>query len=278
VNNLPTELDPDANAVVLKEHHFLSEDHSSASFLLENRSSKAILSFTLILEYRTTTGNHGLSIVYEGQLDGQKDASDRRLPAESVDLLRQPIAAKGREWISGQSPYILPDCPSSARLTMLDINYVDHSNFRWSTVGWRTMPLLSEYPDYLAIPDSRIWKDEYYYFLAQVDRGGRLKVVTPFPPTTNVPSDSVQDGLKRFSFSPTLRDDVPEEATILLIVQFHWIRGPNDPRKTVTPKHETSRVAVLIDLAPRNSLDEDWYFYYGGGRGYKTTRPSLREE
>jgi hypothetical protein len=278
VDDLVTEISPDAGAIALREHHFLSENYSAASFFLENKASKDILNLTLILEYRTTAGDHTLSIVYQGRLDGEKDVPDPPLPAESVTTLDRRITPGQRARISGQSPYILPECPSSARLTMLDIQYADHSNYRWTSGGWRAMPLLSDYPDYLVIPDSKLWKADRYYFLARVDRTGHFEVTAPFPPTTDVPSASLQENLRRLSFSPTLRDDKPEDATILLIVRFHRTAEATHPLKTVRPVLATNRTAVFVDLAPRNSLEVDWYFYYGGGRGYKTTRASLREK
>jgi len=278
VDHLVTEIPPDAGSIALQEQHFLSENHSVASFFLENRAPKDIINFTLILEYRTKEGHHTLSIVYEGRPAGQKDVSDQLLPAESVATLQEPIMHGYGAWISGQSPYTLPECPSSARLTMLDIQYADHSKSRWNSEGWRAMPLLSDYPDYLAISDSKLWKSDSYYFSARVDRAGKLKEIAPFPPTTGVPSVSVQENLTKLQFSPTLRDGMPDETTILLIVRFHRAGERIDPLKAVMPEVATDATLVFIDLGPRNSTEEDWYFYYGGGRGYNPTRASLREK
>jgi hypothetical protein len=278
VDHLATEIPPDAGAIGLTEHHFLSENHSVASFFLENKASKDILNFTLILEYRTINGDRALSIVYQGRLSEQRDSTDSPIHAESLHTLERPISPGRAARITGESPYVLAQCPSYAQLTMLDIHYADHSSYQWNSGEWRTMPLLSDYPDYLSIPDSKLWRAEYYYFLARVDSAGQLKVIAPFPPTTEVPSASLQESLKKFSFFPTLRDAKAEDATILLIVRFHRAGEIIDPIKELRSESAAKRTTVFLDLVARNSLEEDWYFYYGGGRGFKTTRASLREK
>ena len=173
VDDLHTQVPPDVGAIALKNHDFSSGDYSAAVFLLENRSSKEIAHFTLALEYQTKEGDNPLSIVFGGSF--AKQGLDQAIPAQYVQPLPNHFVPGRKERISGQSPYTLPGCPISARLTMLDIQYDDGSHYAWNSSGWWTEPLLSDYPDYLAIPDSKIWTSERYYFLAKVSPEGQLR-------------------------------------------------------------------------------------------------------
>jgi hypothetical protein len=96
-------------------------------------------------------------------------------------VLPRSILSGQKEQISGQSPYVLPGCPVSARLTMLDIRYVGQAHYRWDSAGKWTEPLLSDYPYYLSIPDSTMWSLEQYYFVAHINREGRLQEVDALP-------------------------------------------------------------------------------------------------
>jgi hypothetical protein len=277
VEDLPIQVPPDVDAIALSNQSFLSEHRSAASLLLENRASKQILHYSLVLEYQTSRGGPRLSIVFAGAA-ATAQTPYQPVPAEYLNSLVHPVAPGQKEWVSGQSPYTLPECASSARLTMLDIRYDDGSNYRWESSDWRTEPLLSDYPNYLSIPDSKAWTSDEYYFVARVSRQGQLGEIEPFPPTSIVPSNSVAENLKKWTFFPALRNGKPQDALLILIVRFHRASPEKQASKSLPGEQAMTRATALVELYPRNPLEQDWYFQFGTGQGYEKSGRSLREK
>ena len=268
---IPIQVPPDISAVSLSNLRFAAWNSLDASFFIENRAAKEITYLTIVLEYRMKKGAYSLAVVYEAAPDTIQP-SDYRIPAEYVQPLPRPILPGQKKRISGSSPYTPPECPGSVRLIMLDIHFGDNSSLRWESSGWWTAPLLSDYPEYLTIPDSRSWTSEQYFFLAMVNREGQLEQVVPIPSTSTLPSGTVTENLKKLSFFPYLGEGKPQVASIILILKFNRPGAEKGASKSISEVPTISKPAVFISLHPRDSQETDWDFDFGRGFGYKTTR------
>lgn len=272
--DVPVKISPDIKVISLKNLSFSSSGSLQAQFLLVNESHQEIIRLTMVLEYRTPHAD-SLSVVYEAAPETEQP-SDRLIPTERVYPLPRPLSPRHKIWISGASPYTLLECPSSARLTMLDIQFEDQSDFRWQSTGWSTMPLLSDYPDTLSIPDSDVWTMREYFFLTKINPDGQVEEIHAIPPTSKVPSSSVAESLKRLTFFPGLTEGKPDSALLIFRVKFNRSERSGLGTNTLssaTEKPTVMKPMALIELAqPQEDPQHDWHFDFGGGFGYRTTR------
>jgi hypothetical protein len=260
-------------AVRLTDLTLTAWDSSDASFLLENRASKEIIYITLVLKYQLKEGEYSPAVVYEAAAD-TKQPSEYLIPAQRVHLLPHPVLPQQKQWITGSSPYTPVECPLSAELTMIDIRYGDQSKLKWESPGWWTEPLLSDFPEYLSIPDSEAWTSDEYYFLARINREGQLQEALPVAPTVSVPSGTVAAALKRLTFFPSLEEGKPRGADIILVVKLNKSRSAKGNSHSLAEEPAISKPLVIMPLHPRDSQEIDWDFVFGGGWSYRTCRPN----
>jgi hypothetical protein len=267
---LPVQTPPTMPVTHIASLKISLEDSLQASFLFENRSAKSVSFLTLVIDYATEMPDH-LAVVYEATTSTLQAPKDL-IPAQYVQSLPAPILPGQRKWIRGSSPYILADCPTSARLVMIDVRFEDKSRLDWSSPDWLTMPLLSGEPEDFRVSDSSAWSAETYYFLAKIDQDGHLKDSAPIAPTVTLPSHNVQECLTKLVFSPSMLNGKPHDGGIIIAVNFH--RTPTTgaaPHAVEVPSLRGPRVA--IDLYPRNSDSADWIVNFGG-----TWRPASKRD
>ena len=263
--SIPLQVPSEVDIVRLRSLKVSADDSMEGTFFFQNRSPKAMAFVTVVLDYETKDPDH-LTVVYEAATNDQQP-SESLIPAEYVQKLGRPISSGEQKWLRGSSPYTLPSCPVSAQLVMLDVRFADESHFKWESPNWWTMPLLFDYPEYFRVSDSRAWTAKKYYFLAKINHEGRLVDSVMISPTANLPSDTVQESLKRLIFAPALRNDKPHDGGIIVVVRFH--RSPTDENAKDVPEPPSLRgPRVTIDLYPHDSEATDWTFDFGKGWGY----------
>jgi hypothetical protein len=269
---VPVELPRDpGGAVGISELEVTAWRSIEAGFLLENRAPKPIKYLTLVLQY-FAEGSPPIPVVYEAAPDTGQPSS-YLIPAQRVQRLPQPIRQGQGVWMFGDSPYKPAECPTSAKLTMLDVRYVDGSVFRWALPGWWTEPLLSDYPYCFSIPDSAAWMQGEYFFLVRVGSQGHVESVSRTPPTDSVPSESVPGDLGLLTFFPSLREGRPRDSEIVvdLVLGGPGIRSPTTENPTRTadlPGPLAS--ALLYSPHPPGLQGPDWFLDFAGLLSYRT--------
>lgn len=265
---VPIEMTPKIkNQFSIQDLKIAAWNSLDASFIFENRSDKPISSLTLVLEYRTRDRDYSLPVVYEAAPD-TKQPSDYLIPTERVEALPQPILPGESKAVHGVSPYTPPSCPTSARLTMLDIRFIDQTKFTWTDPKWWTPPLLADYPEEFEIPEAANWKP--HPFLVRIAPDGSVDRLTPLDSSQGVISESIAKTLRKLSFAPATEDGHARFLSVVFIVDF--VKTHDDSCQKRIKTADLQNLMVCISFYPNDAQKRKWWLNFGRGFGYKSTQ------
>jgi hypothetical protein len=245
---------------------FLTGTHgeSAGSFILRNIGDRPIRALSIAMQYVDRDGKTLIVIPFVA-VTGQAGRSfDAIIHTQYVEPLETPIYPGETKRIQGLSYTVVGECPASARLEFVSLQFSDGSSYTWSSEGWEIGPVPQYLPAAsLRLDPSLVRAPVKFLARVQVSSGGRISQFSAPSEVAKGLVDELRKQSAEWFFFPASRDGKPVASELSLLFDV----VPSGANADEPLAGEIRSPLVIIRLLQRETGADTWMLWYGRRSG-----------
>jgi hypothetical protein len=260
IANLPLDVPSGVEGISLQQGLYYSGEDSEtyAEIRLINNFHRNIRLIGLVVEYTGEAGETLVTIAFHAVVGTQAWRENWKVHAEYENEEPNPIQPGQPIKLVGLAWSAVAACPTKARVTYVDLEFVDGSHFTSGAPDWSFPPTVRDTPYYAGTPPATDAADSCAKFVLNINRNGQYESMIPAEQAPPLITRYAATELGKWAFYPGLKNGNPVDSKISVLFclnslgQFHFMK----PEQAQVP-------TTLIQLfAPANATNR-WQMFWG---------------
>lgn len=244
----------------IKHGGLIARGHTTGILALRNNSPKTVQGLNILVEYYDERGALLVAIPYAAQRGRQVGPFLLGKHSLVQDVMWDSVEPGGLSHLNGISPFLIAKCPASAKVTLVEAIFSDHSSTMWTERDWHIAPVLASTPETWTLLPAFSAISEPFVLKVSLDAEGAVADVTPRVTSHGNHVRALMDYVKAWRFAPALANGKQIPSEVVLWVRFIDQKSVEPFGPSVTDDLQFPVVTVLVGPAPYLG---DWSLSYG---------------
>lgn len=198
-------------------------DESGAHLQFQNGGNAAISQLFLMIEFFGRDQKRVSTLVFGASMKG----GVYPVPVTTNIAIGRALSPGSSMALTGVSQLTSNACPTTARLSRLDITYVSGAPAHYSAPSWEADPSF-KHIDPLKIATDTASKPTEFVFDLGIDKSGKVTTVKVRGVAETFAS-AISGQIAGWSFNPAIKDGARTESQLTLLVRIHTTFDIRDP-------------------------------------------------
>jgi len=245
----------------LDDQKYYTDRTFFGSVRYHNLAEKTADSIAALIEYASLDRRKLLSVIYFASSASEAHLVQNKLRAENRgQQLEKPVGPGETALLMTSSAMTTLECPATAELKLLDVQYEDGSREHWEASSWESAPVLRGGRQFFPMPCGELLPGFSKLLELRVNSLGEITSIVNEDAVGSGTAECILNGLRAWRFYPALLNGNPVAFDLPILLRV----GPKDATSYFPQPSEVPHPLVMVDILPDTDTANQWRPWYGG--------------